>query len=268
MSVDGAGSTAGGARERLSPTGVLRAVGRRLRAAPARCVPFTVAGVVVALADWLRLRDPLPVAQPAWVGDTVSVQYALFPSGTARTSRHLGAFLDLRLPYLVGGLTLEAVVALAVGTAGWLTITRSLSADRTAASFGRYVAGLGAMLAFGGLLPVRDVELASLPLALLAAAVLALVAVRLFLLPGLLAAGSGVTTALVRSVRLSRGTGATLFWLVLVFGLVSWALAIVPVVGGFLSTAVVGTVHAVALAVVLGHLDDEAGASGERPGRP
>jgi len=103
---------------RPTATDVLRAVGRRLRADPVLCVPFVVAGVVVGLADWIRLRDPLPAGTPVWTGETVSVQYSLFPSGTARATRELGALVDLRLPYLLGGVALEAVVPLAVGTAG------------------------------------------------------------------------------------------------------------------------------------------------------
>ena len=258
MSVADAGGgagTDGGSPERRSTPTVLLAVARRLRTDPTLCLPFGLAGLVVGLADWLRLRDPLPVGQPAWVGDTFSVQYGVFPSGTARTSRQLGAFMDLQLPYLLGGLALEAVVALAVGVAGWLTITRALSADRTAGSFGRYVGVLA--LTVAGIRPVSQVEVGSLPLALLAIAVVVLFVVRLFLVPGLLATGSGFRTALRESVRRSRGVRVTLGWLAVLLGVASWGLATVPVVGGFLSTAVVGTVQAVAIAVVLGWQSDE-----------
>jgi len=97
----------------------------------------------------------------------------------------------------------------------------------------------------------------SLPLALLALVVGSLVVVRLFLFPGLLAAGNAVWTALRQSVRRSQGARLALFWLALGLGLISWGLARVPVVGGFLSTAVVGTVHAVALAVLLSRLPSD-----------
>ena len=243
-------STVGGDGRR-SARDVLVAVVRRLRAAPRLAVPFVLAGAVVGLADWLRLQDPLPAGQPQWVGDTLSVQYALFPAGTARTARELGAFPDLRLPYLLGGLALEALVVLSVGVAGWLTLTRALSADRTARSFGRYVGGLAGLGALGALVPAEVLEIGSLPLAALALAVAVLLVVRLFLVPGLLASGSGVVAALRGSVRRSRGVRVTVGWLAVTFGVASWGLATVPVVGGFLSTAVVGTVQAVAIAVLL-----------------
>lgn len=243
-----------GTPPRLSATVVLRDVVRRLRADPFLAVPFTLAGLVVALADWLRVADPLPASEPVWMSDTASVQYSVFPGGTARTVRELGAFVDLQLPYLFGGLALEAAVALAVGVAGWLTITRCLSTARSARSFLRYVVGLTLVSTLLVLLPTREIELGSLPLALLAVVVLYLVVVRVFLLPGLLATGSGFLPALAESVRLSRGGRAPIFWLALALGVTSWGLATVPTAGGFLSTAVVGTVHAVGLGVLVARL--------------
>lgn len=256
-----------GSVDRLSVVGVLTAVVRRVRTDPFLCVPFSIAGVVVALADWLRVRDPLPAAEPAWTGDTVSVQFSLFPSGTARTTRELGALVDLKLPYLLGGVTLEAAAALAVGIAGWVTVTRGLSADRSAGSGLRYVGGLTVVSTLLVLVPARELELGSLPLALLALVVVFLLVVRVFLFPGLLAADRGFVAALRRSVRLSRGVQWSLFWLALALGVTSWGLATVPVVGGFLSTAVVGTVHAVGLAVLLGRLDADDTVSNGGPER-
>ena len=248
-------STVGGDGPR-SVRDVLVAVVRRLRATPRLAVPFVLAGAVVGLADWLRLQDPLPAGQPPWMGDVLSVQYALFPAGTARTTRELGAFPDLRLPYLLGGIALEALVVLSVGVAGWLTLTRALSADRTALSFGRYVGGFVAVAALLALVPAGSIEIRSLPLALLALAVAFVLVVRLFLVPGLLASGSGVVAALRESGRRSRGVRVTVGWLAVTFGVASWGLATVPVVGGFLSTAVVGTVQAVAIAVLLGRPEE------------
>lgn len=262
MDDDGPGAPVRATPRRPFTIVVLRAVVGRLRTDPFLCVPFVIAGLVVALGDMIRLRDPLPVGDPVWAAETVSVQYSLFPSGTARTTRELGALVDLQLPYLLGGLALEALVPLAVGTAGWVTVTRCLSADRTVASFARYVGGLVAVSTLLVVLPTRQFELSSLPVVLLAVVVGSLLVVRLFMVPGLLAAGETVGTALGGSVRRSRGVGVALFWLALALGVTSWGLASVPVVGGFLSTTVVGTVHAVALAVLLSRFTSDSDLGG------
>ncbi|WP_132059679.1 hypothetical protein [Halorussus amylolyticus] len=237
--------------DRLTATAVLRAAGARVRRAPHLVAPFALAGLVVALADWLRRYDPIPAATPDWVGRTLSIQYSIFPQGTARTVRPVGGLLDLRTPYLVGSVALELVVVLAVGLAGWATITRALGTERRVGSLARYLGVLSAIAIAPRLLGTPSVDVESVLLGVPLVVAFSLVLVHLFALPGLLATGRGFPTALAASARRSRGRRWPLFWLVVVFGVASWGLARVPMAGGFLSTALVGPIHAVSLAVLV-----------------
>lgn len=234
-----------------SPTTVLKETGTRIRRDPVLLVPFAIAGVLVGLADWLRVWDPIPAATPASVGGTIGVDFSIFPKGTARTVRHVGALIDLETPYLLGALGLELLVVLAIGLAGWFTIDRVLGSEQGRRSLGRYLLALLVLLVPLRLLGARSLEFGSVLLGVLALLVFALVAVWLFLFPGLLAAGLRLSAALGESVRQSRGIQGTLLVLVVVFGLASWGLAQLPVVGGASSTAVVGVAHAVTLGVLL-----------------
>jgi hypothetical protein len=223
----------------------------RLRREPLLWAPFICAGLVVALADLIRTRDSIPVTTPEWVGRTLSVQYSFFPSGAVRTVRELGAFVDLRTPYMLSALALECAVFLAVGLAGWITITRALGAARQLGPVSRYLGVFGVI----GLIPrvfgTTSVTLDSLPLTLLALTLLSFVSVRLFLVPGFIASGDAARVALERSVRASQGMFWSLLALVIIFGLGYWVLALVPRVGGLLSTGIVGPVHAVTLALLV-----------------
>jgi hypothetical protein len=189
------------------------------------------------------------VTTPEWTEKSLSVQYSFFPSGPARTLRELGAFVDLRTLYVLGALTLECAVFVGVGLAGWITIIRVLDDERRLGALGRYLGVFGSIGSIPVLLGPRSVTLDSLPLALLGVVVVSLVSVRLFLLPGFLARGDRVTAALTHSVRASKGAFWPLLSLVIVFGLGYWVLAMVPLVGGFLSTALVAPLHSIALAV-------------------
>jgi len=222
-----------------------------LRRQPRWLAPFALAGLVVAAADWLRLTDPLPMYQTPALEKTLSVQYALFPAGTARTARTVDALVNLRLRYLFGAVALELAVLLAVAGAGYLTLARVLDTEhRTGAGlrYGVVLAGVQFLPAWLG--PI-DITVGNLLVGLVAIALFSLVAVRLYLVPGLVVAGRPVWTAVGESRRRSRGVGWTLFGLVVVFGLGSWAFALVPAVGGFLSTALVAPAQTVSIGVVL-----------------
>lgn len=234
---------------------VLKAAGTRIRDDPVLVVPFAVAGLLVAVADWLRNWDPIPAATPDSFGQTVNIEFSIVPSGTPRTVRHVDALVDLQTPYLVGAVALEAIVFVAVGLAGWLTITRALNTDRQFDSLASYLGFFAAVVVPPHLLDYPTLDFSSLLLGGVAIIVFSLVVVRVFLVPGLLAAGKPFSTALRESIRKSRGMGWSLFWLSLVFGLSSWGLAHLPLAGGFLSTAVVGTVQAVSLAVLVRHTE-------------
>lgn len=235
---------------------VLKTASAHIRHDPVLIVPFAVVGLLVALADWLRKWDPLPVATPDAFGQTVSVQYSVFPMGTARTVRRVGALVDLQIPYFFGAVALELLVLLAVGLAGWLTITRALGAERRLDSLARYLGVLSAVAILFRVLGSSTITTDSLLLGALAFFAVYLVLVHLFLFPGCLVAGSQFTTALRESVQESRGQGWSLFWLIVVFGLASWGLAQIPIAGGGLSTAVVAPIHAVSLAVLIRRTDD------------
>jgi hypothetical protein len=229
---------------------ILERTKTRLRQDPFLVLPFLVAGVVVGLADATRAWDPIPVTTPDWTEQSVSIQYSFFPSGPARTVRELGAFVDLRPTYALGAVALEAVVFLAVGLAGWLTITRALDADRRLDSLGRY---LGVFLLLGSipvLLGPTSVTFGSLPLILLGLAIFSYASVRLFLFPSFVASDDPVSTALEHSIRASMGLFWPLLSLVILFGIGYWVVGLVPYVGSALSTGVVAPIHAVTLAVL------------------
>ncbi|OAQ53902.1 hypothetical protein HTG_06435 [Natrinema mahii] len=233
---------------------ILRATIVRIRRDPVLVVPYAVAGVLVALADWLRQWDPLPATTPDSLGQMISVQYSIIPQGTPRTIRRIGAFIDLQSPYLVGAVALELLVVLALGIAGWVTITRALNAERRLDSLARYLGLLSVISLLPQLFGSPSLEIGSLPLGALAIVVAALVGIHLFLFPGFLVVGQSLATALGKSVREPRGRRWPVLLLIVLFGFTSWALAQVPVAGGFLSTAVVAPVQAVSIAVLIGNV--------------
>src|SRR6056297_2221235 len=97
--VDPAGGRSGQPHPSGPPTTwqVLRRVVVAFRRQPQLLGPFALTGLVVAAADWLRRTDPLPTYQTPALQKTLSVQYALFPAGTARTARSVDALVNLRL---------------------------------------------------------------------------------------------------------------------------------------------------------------------------
>ncbi|OLZ39886.1 hypothetical protein A6E15_02325 [Natrinema saccharevitans] len=234
------------------PTGIAGAV-PRLRRDPALLVPFTVAGLVLALLDRLRRWDPIPTQV---TGDDVSIgiEYAGYPTGVPDTVRSLGALVDLKLPYLVWAIGLEALALAVVAAAGTVTIARTLAIgdgwDRPRWRR-RWLAYLGLIVLFdavgrvvGSLGDVGLVFGAVLAVPLFAAFV------RFFLAPAFVVTGSGPVTALTRSARATRGIGWRLLALVVCFGLAAWLLGLVPFVGTALSTALVGSMLAVTMATV------------------
>ncbi|KTG14246.1 hypothetical protein, partial [Haloferax profundi] len=171
--------------------------------------------------------------------------------GPARTVRESSALVDLEIPYALGAITLEFLVFIAVGFAGWVTISRSIDAEQRLGSLSRYLVVFFVLGSIPVLFGPTSVTLSSLPLALLGLVVVSLVSVRGFLFPGFLVRGDGVFAALKHSVQASTGAFWPLLSLVILFGLGYWVLAQVPLVGGFLSTTLVAPIHSVSLAVVL-----------------
>lgn len=246
------GDGAGGNPDGDPPAG-LSLIVARIRRQPTLLLPFAVAGVILAGLDWLRRTDPLPMATAGSEG-TIGLEYTGYPTGVPATARSLEALVDLRLPYLAWGVGLELVALLAVAVAGTVTIGRTLAVGDgwggalAARRLGAYF-GLVALFDVIGRLvsSVGDVGL----VAGLAIAVPLFVAfVGFFLAPAFVVDGAGPVTALRRSARATRGNGWRLLALVLCYGLAAWLLGRVPHVGAALSTALVGSVHAVSVATI------------------
>lgn len=234
------------------PTGIAGAI-PRLRRDPALLVPFTAAGLVLALLDGLRRWDPIPTLVP---GDDVSiaVEYAGYPTGVPDTARSLGALVDLKSPYLAWAIGLEALALAVVAAAGTATIARTLAVgdDWDWRRWGwRWLAYLGLIVLFDAVgRAVGSVGDVGLVFGAVLAIPLFAAFVRFFAAPAFVVTGSGPTAALVRSVRATRGIGWRLLALVLCFGLAAWLLGLVPYVGTALSTALVGSTLAVTMAAV------------------
>ncbi|WP_128478442.1 hypothetical protein [Halorussus pelagicus] len=250
--------------ERLPDTsvsGVLRESVGRIAADPRLALPFVVAGLALTVVDWFRARDSVPTPSPELVGDvTLSVAYQLYPAGLRATGLRPAALVDLEPAYLVRTLGLELGAFLAVGVAGWLTLSRAAGARSRAANDRppaqtRLSSGdrLGAYLGFTVVAHVLIRLLGVFDglgwLSLVGFVAFAVLAVRLFAAPALVVAGDDIRGAVRESTTRSAGEGATLFGLVLLLGISAWLLGSVPVVGALLSTAVVAPVHAVAAVV-------------------
>lgn len=234
------------------PDGIAGAMAR-LRRDPALLVSFTVAGLVLALLDGLRRWDPVPTLVTG-DGVSIAVEYAGYPTGVPDTVRSFGALVDLKLPYLVWAIGLEALALAVVAAAGTATIARTLGVgdDWDWRRWGwRWLAYLGLIVLFDAVgRAVGSVGDVGLVFGAVLAIPLFAAFVRFFPAPAFVVTGSEPTTALVRSVRATRGIGWRLLALVLCFGLAAWLLGLVPYVGTMLSTALVGSTLAVTMAAV------------------
>lgn len=243
------------------PSSPLSAAMERIRRDPSLLLPFVVAGILLAIVDWGRRRDPLPTLPPENGDETaITVDFAGYPTGAPETVRSLEALVDLKLPYLAWGLGLETFALLVVAAAGAITIARAL--DGGSESAGRRSERLSTrrVLAYLGLVGLFDVAARVLgsfgdldPLLGIPLLVLFFVAmVRLFAAPAFVVTGAGPIAALRRSVRATRGSGWSILALVIPIGLTTWLLTLVPLpyAGIVLSSALVAPVHAVAAAAV------------------
>lgn len=225
----------------------------RIRRDPVLLLPFAIAGLCLSLLDWVRRHDPLPTIAPEHNGASISVAYAGYPTGVTETARALQALIDLKLPYLVWGIGLEFVAVLAVAAAGTVTIARALSDDRGETTARRLLAYLGLVVLFDAAFRLLSSFVdgdVGLVFGIVLIVPLFVVFVRFFVAPAFVVTGSDPVTALWQSARATRGHGWTLLALVLCFGLGAWLLGHVPRAGTALSTAVVGSVHAVSVATV------------------
>ncbi|NGM68090.1 hypothetical protein G6M89_03525 [Natronolimnobius sp. AArcel1] len=227
----------------------------RLRRDPFLLVPFALAGVVLAILDFLHRGDPVPAIEHGGLGEhTVNVEYAGYPTGLRQATVPLESLLGLELPYLLWGGGLYVLGLLAVTVAGAVTIRRALTGetsidiDAVTSLFGFVVAMDLLQRALGSVDLLQGMGL------LLGIPVLVLyfyVMVRLFVTPGLLVAGWGPRAAIRGSDRLTTGAGWSIAGVVVLLGVAAWLLGSVPAIGAFPSTAVVAPIHAVAIVSVL-----------------
>lgn len=252
------------------PPSVLRTATDRIRRDPVLVVPFVIAGIVLALTDWVRRRDPLPTLVPEDGGGiSITLEFAGYPTGVPKTIRPLGALVDLKLPYLAWGIGLEVGAVLVLAVAGVFTIDRALESDAgTGGSSPAYIdrwsgrrvpAYLGLVVLFDVgrrlLGTLGDLGLAiGIPILVVVLSVL----VRLFVAPAFVVTGSGPIAALRRSQHVTRGSGWSIAGLILFFGLGAWVLTLLPVpyVGTVLSAALVAPVHSAVVAVIRERADD------------
>ncbi|WP_227377306.1 hypothetical protein [Haladaptatus halobius] len=231
-------------------TGILREAIDRLGRDPELVVPFAVAGVVLSVVGRLRLTDAVPTRVSDGLGETmVRVQFSLYPTGSETTGLPVAALVNLKLPYFLWAVGLELVVFLAVGIAGWFTLARAFEAERTMERLLTYLGFVAVVQAAFRLLGAVD------GLGFVTLVGLLATFVRLFVAPALVVAGADIRTAVGRSSRLTAGEGVTVFGLVLAVGLSAWILGSIPVVGAFVSSAVVAPIHAVSIVVFLDSFD-------------
>ncbi|MFB1063715.1 hypothetical protein [Natrinema sp. H-ect4] len=225
----------------------------QFRRDPALLLPFLVAGVCLAVLDWLRRLDPLPTRPAVQNGVSITIAYTGYPTGTPETARALESLVDLKLPSLVWGIGLEAVAVLVIAAAGTVTIARALPEDRGATTGRRLLAYGGLVVLFDGAFRVLASFIdgdVGLVFGLVLIVPLFAVFVRLFAAPAAVVTGSGPVTALRQSAPATRGHGWTILALVIGFGLAAWLLGRVPRAGTVVSTALVGSLHAVTVAAL------------------
>ena len=225
----------------------LRVALRRVAADPRLLGPFLLAGVVYALADFLRRTDPVPVVLADRIQDgTLSVAFGVYLSPNPTTARPLDALVGLRVDYLVWTAGVGLACLLAVIVAGWVTFARAEGGlpVRGLASYAVLVALVDA--AFRLVVAVVGTD------DLGAVVGLPLVALTLWLMARLLAAplyaarGRGPLSSVSRSFALLSGRTWKASGVVVAVGVTAHLLGSIPVAGA-LTSALVAPVHALAV---------------------
>jgi len=257
----------------LTISGVLTAASALLRRRPTLAVPFLLVGLVTAAGDLWRLADSVStVPQTTAQRGFLHVVLQPTPAPISAVGTRLPALVGLRVEPLFGVLAADGLPLLAAAVATTLVIVRcpvTATGDRSLArTLATATPALVAyqLAALAGFVVLARVWPSGL-LSFLAIAVVLYALARLWLVPATVVT-TGPRSAVGRSLALTQGHGWTLFGLVLLVGLGSNLLVSVPVflpsslgvpfpVGTALATAVVGSVHAVLLGVVIGRLGPE-----------
>lgn len=220
-----------------------------LSSRPQLLLPFLVAGLVSSLLGWFHRRDPITTVSRRTLTDGhISLEYIGFPAGARGTTLSVESVLGLKVPFLAWGLSAYALLLAVHAVAGTIVIARVLGIEidrRTVGSFLLYVASIDLIhRAVGSIQGLQNMPLIiGLPIL----AIWVYVLVRLFAVPGLIVTRRSVTDAVQRSWQLTRGHGWRLLGVVVILGLTNAVFAVFSIIGPALSTALVGTVHAVYL---------------------
>ncbi len=240
-----------------TPTATLSRLIRRVRARlvddPLLCVPFLLAGVALSLIDELRRHDPVPARSLVGIHRLdFSLELVLIPSGSRGVRRILGGLTDLQPRLLLWALGLETAALGIVALAGYLTLARALDTGWSATSAGTYL--LYVALTTGVFWIIGPLYV-NLPLFLVMlwgpfVALWFLGLVRLFAVPAAVVNGQ----SLLDAARWSNDAVDNREWahlaLVTFFGVLLWLAELLSVGSTLISFAVVGPLHAVAVAVV------------------
>ncbi|WP_336328207.1 hypothetical protein [Halovenus sp. HT40] len=220
-----------------------------LRSQPQLFLPFLVAGLVTSLLGWLHRRDPIATVSSRTLADGhISLEYIGFPAGVRGTTLSVESVLGLKLPFLAWGISAYILLLAVHAIAGTVVIARVLGVEptrRTVGSFFLYVACID--LIYRGFGSIQGFQNMPVVIGLPILVVWIYVSVRLFAVPGLIVTRESVTEAVQESWRLTQGYGWPLFGVILGLGLTNAVFALFSVVGPALSTALVGSVHAVYL---------------------
>lgn len=234
-------------------TGTLRYVISRSRRDPMLFVPFLLAGIVVTLLDEARRRDPIPARPTSGTADIeISVGVFSVPSGTPTTTRTLAGLLDLQPRLLSWALGLELLGIVVVALAGYLTVSRLLGTEWSPTGAGTYLLYVGLVTGFGW--PVGQLQFgfsrATLAISLLVLTIALGIAVQLFAVPAAIVDGGGLAAAVKRSNAAVRGRRFWILGVIAALELVTWLVSFAPLVPTLASFALVGPLHALAVAVV------------------
>ncbi|QLH79202.1 hypothetical protein HZS55_18745 [Halosimplex rubrum] len=223
-------------RAPLTGTGLFRDGLALLRRNPSVVLAVLLAGLAVAVVDWVRLADPVPVtAFEGLSAGRLSVHYGVMVSVPAGVSSPLSALAGLEPGWLVWIAALELFRVAALAAAGLYAFATLLDTEVTPAAAARYGLVFGAFALLRAFAPVADVPvLVGLPFVALYLYVVA----HLVALPALLVEGRAIPDAIGRAWRLATGHGWALAAVVVVVGLATFLSASAPIGGPVLAGAV------------------------------
>ena len=225
---------------------LLRAGALELRRRPSVVLAMVLAGLAVAVVDWVRLVDPVPVvAFEGLSAGRVMVHYGVTASVPAGVTTMPSALAGLKPGWLVWVATLELFRGAAIAAAGVYAFATLLDVEPTRAAVARYGVVFGADALLRTFAPAADVSLlVGIPFVVL----FLYVVVRLVALPAVLVQGRSIGDAIGRSWRLASGHGWPLAGVVVLVGLAVFLAASAPVGGPVVASVVaalqVGTVAA------------------------